>query len=736
MAAQYWVGDFYVDLTRNQITQQLQSKTIPPKALAVLTCLAKNANKVVSHDELLSAVWPDTVVTPNTLQRSIAQLRKALGENSQSYIKTHAKQGYSLECEVRWQSEADEEPQTEPEAQVQADAIPADADLPEEHEPAIDVPQAAKGTQPDDDSANRTSPASSRLSLVLMVVGIVILGIVGASFLAPPKPFKLSFGELRYLTATDHKEFGGIYSPDGEYIVFLRYAERQCISSNVWAKNIKTQKETQLTTAMGAYGRVSFSKDGKELVFIETNDCDKPITQKNCYKLVTMDFEQALAAPQSPSVLIECKNSRIARPTWLNNNQVVMMQNFSNRWKLASYSIADNKSRVIYSVEDGSVIDYDYSVKDDLIALTSVHSDGQHYIETLTPSGQLLSSHQIEYPDEIANLRKIYPNFTSTGEQLIFSTGRQLFTLSFEGDITNISLPIDEAMGSPIFHPDGTRMLMIKGHYDSDIATVSLSQLPQAPAGQARDNHQYSVLARSTHWDEDAVYQPNGELIAFKSRRSGEGQLWISDGNSPRQLTQFPMDTQIDGLQWAADGQSVLVNANHVLIQVYLDSNLKRFAFDYPVEQLFQWNSRDNTALLLARIKGVSTFVELNLNNGEFRVVTDKAVKWALQTDDGRLVYTDQLDRFWQPGPAEDQLIEALEGQGSNKRFIAKGNVLYGVNEQLQLWSYDLDTGVFETLGELPGNLDFLTDIGQADLLMTLRISAKKEVAELILADE
>ena len=100
MAIQYWVGDFFVDLSRNQVTQKQQSQTIAPKALAVLTYLAQNQGRVVSYDELFDKVWPDTIVTPNTLQRSIAQLRKVLGEDSkvQSYIKTHAKQGYSLEC--------------------------------------------------------------------------------------------------------------------------------------------------------------------------------------------------------------------------------------------------------------------------------------------------------------------------------------------------------------------------------------------------------------------------------------------------------------------------------------------------------------------------------------------------------------------------------------------------------------------------------------------------------------
>ena len=108
MAEQYWIGGFFIDLSRNQITQNKQSQIIAPKALAVLTYLAENQGKVVSHDALLTHVWQDTVVSPNTLQRSIAQLRKALGDNGkvQVHIKTHAKQGYSLECDVRWHDSA------------------------------------------------------------------------------------------------------------------------------------------------------------------------------------------------------------------------------------------------------------------------------------------------------------------------------------------------------------------------------------------------------------------------------------------------------------------------------------------------------------------------------------------------------------------------------------------------------------------------------------------------------
>ena len=718
MAAHFWVGDFFVDLSRNQITQKMQSQTIPPKALAVLTCLAKNVNNVVSHDELLSEVWPDTVVTPNTLQRSIAQLRKALGEDSQyqSYIKTHAKQGYSLECEVKWQDDS------QPDWQIAAELL-SETDINNSiaKDSAQDISQVPNVTPPNIDSSNSSKSIISRSRLITIFTAIIILGGAGFKFLSPTQVIDLSSGELRSLTATDNKEYGGRYTPDGQYVVFNRYYERLCVN-NLWAKNLKTQQETQLTKNLGSYNVHSFSKDGKELVFIATENCNKPVTQKKCYKLVTLNFEEALASPQSPKVLLECKNSRIARPIWLNNNNIALLQKVSNQWKLASYSIADNKSTVIYEREDGNILDYDYSVSDDLIALTSIHNDGRYYIEILKPDGRVVSSHQIEYPPEISNFRLIYPNFTPNSELLIFSTGRQLFTLSYEGKITNISLPLDEPVGSPIFHPDGKRMLMTKGNWDSDIATIARSQIRKTHSNQSqsRESINYSIIERSTRAEDDPIYHPTNDLIAFKSTRSGESQVWITHGN---------------GMDWAADGQSVLVNANGKLTQVYLDSTQESFPFSHRVEQLFQWNSEDNTALLTARINGILTFGELNLNNSEFRVTTEETVNWALKSEDGRLIYTDQMDRFWQPGPAEHQLIEALESQGSDKRFIIKHNVIYGINEEFQLWSYDLKEDKFEILGDVPMNTDYLSDINQTDILLALRITAKKELTELILAD-
>jgi DNA-binding winged helix-turn-helix (wHTH) protein len=755
MAAQYWIGDFFVDLSRNQITQNMEPQILAPKALAVLTYLAENQGKVVSHDQLLAKVWQDTVVSTNTLQRSIAQLRKALGDDGkvQVYIKTHAKQGYSLESEVKWHKNTSSdntdsiiiqniEEKTVDETQAKKSNISAsiakESELSAAHSETNIADQTKTSTATN--VAKIPTPSISGLRLIAIIFGLLILGGIGYQYLAAKQPQQFSFGELRALTSTDNKELASIYSPDGEYVVFHRYSEEFCIN-NVWAKNTQTQQEFQLTKNLDSYGSHSFSKDGKNLVFIKTGGCINPNVNNKCYKLMNLDFNKALVSPQSPSVLMECNNSEVRNPKWLNNDNIALLQKLSERWKLIRYSVSGNKSQDLYSLDDGNIIDYDYSVKDDLIALTSIHNDGYHYIEVLNSDGLLLSSHRIKYPEEIANFRLIYPNFSPVKNQLIFSTGRQLFTLSHDGQVTNISLSLDEPMGTPTFHPNGDRMIVIKGHYDSDIASMPLSQVKkaqitpeEATKTESKKNKNASVIQRSILGEDNAMLQPNGELIAYTSGRSGEEQLWITNGNTSQQLTQFPMDTYLSGLDWAADGKSILVNANYVLTQVSLDSEQKSFSLEYPVVQLFQWDSKNNNALVLIRIKGILKFAELNLTNFETRIINDKTIGWALKSENGQLIYKDHMDRFWRPGPAEDKVIEALNGQGSAKQgFVIKNNVIYGINDDFQLWSYALNEELFEIIGALPNNIDNLTDINQTLVLMTLRISSNKEVAELYL---
>lgn len=713
MAEQYWIGGFFVDASRNQITQNKKAQSLPPKALAVLTYLAENQGLVVSQDELLSHVWKDTIVSPNTLQRCIAQLRKALGDDGkvQSYIKTHAKRGYSLECDVRWQVNN---------LNGRAESLQA-----------IELTQNTSEVASEPSGSTHKKP-SRWLTLVMLSAVVLVFGTFLVKFFTAESEAPFSIKNITPLTSTDNRELASIYSPDGKYVVFKRYPEVLCIN-NLWAKNIETQEEYKLTEELGSYEGVSFSSDGQTLLFIKKDDCDQPVMQKSCYQLQSLDFQQGLNSPQVPSTIMECKNSEIRSASWINQDEITLLQKSSNRWQLISYSVSASKSNTIYDLEDGNIIAYDYSAPKNLIALTSIHSDGKHYIETLNPNGSVITSNQIRYPREISKFRSLYPKFSTSSDQLIFSTGRQLFALSLDGQVSNLNVPLDEPIGSPVSHPDGKRMLAIKGYYDSDIMSVPLSQFADVRSMTDSKNLEYTVLERSILGESFAKYQPYGDLIAFGSQRSGNSQVWVTNGENTQQISQLPLDTYVKDLTWATDGASVLANVSFELKQFYLDGRETEFDFEHPVSRLFHWDSEKHTALANILVQGIEKFVEINLLNFDVRVINDVRVEWAGFSGNGQLFYMDHMGRFWQPAAVEDQLISALDGQGSDRRFIIKNNIMYGINDDFQLWSYALSEGIFSIIGNLPDTIDYITDIHQQQLLLTMRIAARKDVVELSL---
>ena len=75
---------------------------VEPKAFRVLLFLLRNPQKLITKEELLNAVWGDVAVGDNSLSRSIALLRRVLGDDTRNprYIETVPTVGYRFLCLV------------------------------------------------------------------------------------------------------------------------------------------------------------------------------------------------------------------------------------------------------------------------------------------------------------------------------------------------------------------------------------------------------------------------------------------------------------------------------------------------------------------------------------------------------------------------------------------------------------------------------------------------------------
>jgi DNA-binding winged helix-turn-helix (wHTH) protein len=95
-------GPYWLDGASGQLWCQSQLVKLPPKATAVLWCLASQAGQVVAKATLLDTVWAETAVSEGVLAVCIRNLRRALGDEAKEprYIETVHKRGYRFVAPV------------------------------------------------------------------------------------------------------------------------------------------------------------------------------------------------------------------------------------------------------------------------------------------------------------------------------------------------------------------------------------------------------------------------------------------------------------------------------------------------------------------------------------------------------------------------------------------------------------------------------------------------------------
>ena len=100
--AAFRLGEWRVEPAANTLMRVKEEIHLEPKVMEVLSCLAEHAGEVVSKRELIDAVWQTEFIAENTLTRAIAEIRRALGDDSRhpTYIQTIPKRGYRLLPEV------------------------------------------------------------------------------------------------------------------------------------------------------------------------------------------------------------------------------------------------------------------------------------------------------------------------------------------------------------------------------------------------------------------------------------------------------------------------------------------------------------------------------------------------------------------------------------------------------------------------------------------------------------
>jgi DNA-binding winged helix-turn-helix (wHTH) protein/Tol biopolymer transport system component len=98
----YRFESYLLDQRKRALSQDGSSVPLTPKAFDVLLFLVQNPNRLITKEELISAVWAGSFVEDGNLTQNIFLLRKALAQKSEDsgFILTIPRKGYQFAADV------------------------------------------------------------------------------------------------------------------------------------------------------------------------------------------------------------------------------------------------------------------------------------------------------------------------------------------------------------------------------------------------------------------------------------------------------------------------------------------------------------------------------------------------------------------------------------------------------------------------------------------------------------
>ncbi|HWE15784.1 MAG TPA: winged helix-turn-helix domain-containing protein, partial [Hyphomicrobiaceae bacterium] len=162
--AGYRFGEFVLNLNRGRLQKAGADLALRPKSFDVLRYLVERAGRLATKDELVSAVWPNVIVSDDSLAQCVRDIRKVLGDDGERFIKTVPRRGYMFVAET---------------APLTAEEPAAAALAPADHAGAAYVPARVRRLARGTDVRGRIAPIAALAAIVVLVGVAWALGWLG-----------------------------------------------------------------------------------------------------------------------------------------------------------------------------------------------------------------------------------------------------------------------------------------------------------------------------------------------------------------------------------------------------------------------------------------------------------------------------------------------------------------------------------------------------------------------------
>ena len=524
---------FQVDLSSNELLRSGVRVPVQDMPLRVLRLLLEAEGRVVTREQLQSALWPeDTFVDfEHGVNTAVKKLRQALEDSAERprYIETLPRIGYRLITTVEWVAEAEGR---RPPARVVA--IDREGPIPVLATPSKEAPRSGR-----------------RWRFVAGALGLLVLIGVGGYllWLRPPK-------QVENLNITPFTTFPGFeiapsFSPDGNQIVFSWTGHEKAMEFDLYIKQVGQEQTVQLTHHRATFLASAWSPDGRFIAFMRQAEPDA----SGIYLISPLGgTERKLAIITSYLNYDPVGLSWSPDAKWVAFSKADSPDNKSDpgneHFRIHLVNVTTNEQRVLPAPSPECVHAWQPAFSPDGKYLASVcvlnwAGVGKIYVQT--PDGKRAR--------EVAGARSSGGfagiDWTADSRSLVYSADQHLWRVPLGGGKPEKLLFAGDAESLSVART-GNRLVYGQVRHPGSIWQIEMAS-PLKPNGPA------TKIISSSRGDWGQRISPDGRHLAFVSWRSGEGEIWVCDrdASNPAQLSSFG-GPQVGSPSWSPDSRRVV----------------------------------------------------------------------------------------------------------------------------------------------------------------------------------
>lgn len=641
---QYSFADFTLNPVAGHLWRAGERVELRSKSFEVLAYIVERHGRVVTREELMHAVWPNLSVTDESVTRCIADIRKALADDSQRLIRTVPRRGYLF-------------------------AVPVTT-------PVLAFPRATE-PQPLEQAFSPPPHPPRRpgypMRVCFAIAGLALFGFIGwrgsrrQEEVLPLRaaPFITLPGLARYPS----------FAPDGNYVLFTWNGPKKD-NSDIYLQQIGSGSPLRLTVDPRNDYNPVWSPDGRWVAFLRRHTEDSSINE---VRLIP-----PLGGPERKLAEIRVPDTYFLLPpylSWCPDSSCVVVTDSPAAGQAAALfviSLDTGNKRQLTHPEFAAAADTSPAVSPDakwLVFRRQTNGSRIGELYRLQVNKTLASTGD---PQRLtpAAMDGGYPTWRPDGEGVVFSTEASeargsLWVLAFSGRDSGkpARLPFagEDGLMPAISNArpgQPSRLVYVRSFQDSNIWRITTTT-------EGAEASAPSVIAiASSRRDCVPQFSPDGHRVAFASDRSGSWEIWLSDPDGSNAV-QVTFVGSAGAPAWSPDGDQISFQAapdghSDVYVIAAAGGKPRNLTF-HPANDTRPSFSRDGKWIYFTsnRVGGRQLW-KMPASGGAAIQLTSQGAFAAFESPDGRYLYynrtMDTPSPLWRVPVSGGTPLKILEG--------------------------------------------------------------------------